>query len=375
MMKREKYKVVELYAGIGRSSEPFRAWRRATVSLLVDWNEHARLTFKHNHPRAPYIAADLSTMTPAQLIDSAGGQIDVLLGCPPCQGFSDSGKRDQQDPRNDHVLHFMQLAIAARPKIIAMENVPLAALSPQFRNATDLLEAAGYKWTAGVLNAALYGSSQSRHRLVLVAARGDLEVEPALPKPTHLPLGRYFDYAEQKMKDYEEIDDTLLGTTSSAWRAAKSLDTRFYESPKAKAIPTLTQVIDGLPRAGTSAAIEMDHQVWAHSADLLRTMEKVPEGGKRANKKNYYALAYARLHRHGLTRTITTYFPNAGSGRFWHPTQNRAITLREAARIQGVPDSFHFLNGATKANAILVGNALDASLANAKYAAIRRLLE
>lgn len=104
-------------------------------------------------------------------------------------------------------------------------------------------------------------------------------------------------------------------------------------------------------------------------------MRDVEEGGRRRTVKSYYGAAYARLHRYGLARTITTYFSNAGSGRYWHPTANRAITLREGARLQGFPDDFKFLGGALQSNATLVGNALDAELANATYRSIRRALE
>lgn len=364
-----------MYAGAGRSSAPFKKWRRAKNAIYIDWNDHAQRTFKYNYPRAPYLTADLSHMTPNRLSSLIEGPADIILGCPPCQGFSESGKRNADDPRNDHVMIFLRLAIAMNPLVIAMENVPLAALSPQFHEGMELLEAAGYRWTAGVLNAALYGSVQSRHRLLMVAVRDDLNVDPALPAPTHLPEGKYFDYALKKMREVKGEDEDFLGKTSSAQRAEKMLNTCFYKPGKAKKIPTFFDVMDGLPRLGTATAEKINHWGWAHGSKILKAMENVPEGGQRKTDKTYYGAAYARLHRRGLARTITTYFPNAGSGRFWHPTQNRALSLREAARIQGFPDDFSFMEGPTAANAVLVGNALDAALANAKYLAIRRILD
>ena len=77
----------------------------------------------------------------------------------------------------------------------------------------------------------------------------------------------------------------------------------------------------------------------------------------------------------GLARTVTTYFGNAGSGRFWHPTENRALTVREAARVQGFPDSFRFYGDESVRNSRLVGNALDSALAEMQYEAIRQALE
>ncbi|MFX7747832.1 DNA cytosine methyltransferase, partial [Acinetobacter baumannii] len=83
-------------------------------------------------------------LRPDSLRTLAGAQIDILLGCPPCQGFSESGERDQTDPRNDHVVHFAQMAAALQPLAIGMENVPLAGISPHFKKAMGILECAGY---------------------------------------------------------------------------------------------------------------------------------------------------------------------------------------------------------------------------------------
>ncbi len=370
-----KLNVVELYAGIGRCSAPFRGWRRARIGLLADWNPHAGQTYRHNFSKTPYMVSDLSTATVAELESEANGKIDIVLGCPPCQGFSDSGRRNPADPRNSHVMNFVRLAVGARPFAIAMENVPMAAISPQFRAATALLENAGYRWTAAVLNAACYGSAQTRHRLVLVAVRGDITARLELPAPTHTPLGRYFDYRSQSVRAYSGPDDDLLGITSTARRADAALASRIGTRRALRAIPTFSDVTAGLPDLGSASAAKLGHEAWAHSGEMLRRMRDVPEGGQLRTSRSYYASAYARLHRRGLARTLTTYFPNAGSGRFWHPTENRALTVREAARVQGVPDGFQFLNGPTLANATLLGNALDAHLAAATYASVRSALE
>lgn len=370
-----KLNVIELYAGIGRCSAPFRQWRRAHVGLLVDWSAHAAMTHADNYSATPYLVSDLAVTTNQQLEAAAGGKIDVVLGCPPCQGFSDSGRRDPDDPRNSHVVNFMRLAVGAKPCAIAMENVPMAAVSTQFQSATALLEQAGYRWTAAVLNAACYGSAQTRHRLVLVALRSDIEGDIKIPSPTHGPVGNYFDYRSQTIRTYDGSSDDLMGVTSTARRASAALTPRFARKNILKSTPTFSDVVGDLPSTGSAAAAKLTHTSWAHSADILRRMCDVPEGGQLGTSRTYYASAYARLHHRGLARTVTTYFANAGSGRFWHPTENRALTVREAARLQGVPDDFHFLGGPTLANAMLLGNTLDAHLAAATYRSVRRALE
>lgn len=368
----KKLNVIELYAGTGRASEPFRQWSSASVSLLVDWNQHALNACRNNFPDVRCERVDLATASAKQLAEMAGGAADIILGCPPCQGFSESGKRDDADPRNDHMVRFASLATGLDPLAIGMENVPRAAASPHFKQATRILENSGYVWTAGVLNAALYGSAQSRHRLVLVAFKKDLAIDPALPSPTYVTKGSYFDYSSQALKDYISADDELVGTTASMRLLHQQLGTNYFPSEIEGATPTFDAAVKNLPRLGSSEAAELGHIPWSHGPKILDAMEKIPEGGRRETEKEYFGAAYARLHRKGLARTITTYFSYAGSGRYWHPTCNRAITLREAARLQGFPDSFRFQGGPSEANRILVGNALDGKLAEATYRAIRQ---
>jgi len=129
-----------------------------------------------------------------------------------------------------------------------------------------------------------------------------------------------------------------------------------------------------LPTIGSLRATRVNHVAWKHSGGIRKRMANVPEGSRWSGGADHFSQAYGRLHRRGLSRTITGFFPNAGSGRFWHPVENRAITLREAARIQGFPDSFTFL-AKDRQNQHLVGNALDAALAGFTYGVIAECLE
>src|SRR4051794_31927102 len=123
----KKLKVVELYAGTARSVEPFRSWRRAQPALLVDASDFARETYLAIFPDAPYLRRSLANMGADEIIHAAGGRIDILLGCPPCQGFSESGLRAAGDRRNWHVRKFADVAVHARPLAVVMENVPTVA--------------------------------------------------------------------------------------------------------------------------------------------------------------------------------------------------------------------------------------------------------
>src|SRR2546422_10241830 len=110
MRRRSKLHVVELYAGTARSSQPFGRWKRCSVSLLVDNDAFARATYLKNFPGAPYLRHDIRRLSAQRIAADAGGRVDILLGCPPCQGFSDNGKRDPDDPNNSHLLRFANLA-------------------------------------------------------------------------------------------------------------------------------------------------------------------------------------------------------------------------------------------------------------------------
>ena len=167
----KKLRVVELYAGLGRSAEPFRKWKRASLSLLVDANPYVASVYRRNVPRAPYLVEDLRNVDAKWVQEKAGGSVDILLACPPCQGFSDNGQRNPWDHRNRHLRAYARIAAALRPKAIAMENVPLAVSARAFTSFTDMIAEAGYKWTAGIVNAALYGSAQCRQRLIFIAIR------------------------------------------------------------------------------------------------------------------------------------------------------------------------------------------------------------
>lgn len=369
-----KLKTIELYAGTARSIEPFLHWRRAEIASLIDANEHARETYLLNYPKAPYAKRDISRLQAKDLLRFAGGRVDILLGCPPCQGFSETGLRLTDDPRNRHIHHFARLANATRPLAVVMENVPRVAESIEFARLVRLLEEAEYRWTSAIANSAQYGSCQSRQRLLFIALRKDVGVEPRIPRPTHGGDKRIFSYSTLAYQRPFESPVELLGVTPASQRLSALTRQDIALKLGCQDMITVGETIDGLPKAGTAKAGKHHHAAWAHSKIMLRRMGSVAEGGRWKGGLDHYAHTYGRLHRRGLARTITTFFAYAGNGRYWHPTENRSLTLRESARIQGFPDEFQFLEQ-SKRSAALVGNALDSSLASVCYRAVRSALE
>jgi DNA (cytosine-5)-methyltransferase 1 len=140
-------------------------------------------------------------------------------------------------------------------------------------------------------------------------------------------------------------------------------------------IPTVDETIGDLPRIGSGAAGRVAHRPWEHSRKMTLRMGRVDEGGRWSGGGDHFSHSYGRLHRKGLARTVTTYFSNPGSGRFWHPTDDRCLSVREAARLQGFPDGFRLPSADAVRTCGLVGNALDGALAATGAAVIRNALE
>lgn len=344
------------------------------MALLVDNDQFARKTYQLTYPNAPYLTEDLRHACPSLIEANAGGHVDILLGCPPCQGFSDTGSRDKDDKRNHHLHRFRLYAEALKPLAVAMENVPLAAaMGVRFRRFVHAMECLGYRATWGILNSALRGSAQCRHRLVYIALREDVGVDPVIAQPTHGGDREYFSYRTRGMANLRGDRISMLSESPGA-RRTRDLMPYIDENIGREAIPTLDEVIGDLPKVGSPAATRIAHYAWQHTPKMRKRMAGVAEGSRWSGGEDHFSHAYGRLHRQGLARTITTYFSNPGSGRFWHPTEPRALSLREAARIQGFPDSFQFLPEAMN-SCRLIGNALDRKLAEVTFDVIRSALE
>lgn len=371
---RRKLRVAEIYAGTARSVEPFRNWMRCEIALLVDSSSFARKTYLANFPKAPYVKLSVGSVPLRDVVARAEGPIDILLGCPPCQGFSETGKRDPDDPRNSHMRRFARIVEIAKPLAIAIENVPLAATSDECCDLTGTLNENGYNWDATIANAIQYGSCQSRQRFILVGFRGDLNVFPKFPRPTHGSNKRVFSYSSRTFRSVAAHAVDMLGIAPSTQRLGRELAGNSLTKLGPNPSKTVWDEIGDLPEVGTAEAKQAQHVGCGHSTAVLRRMGQVPEGGQWSGSDDHYSHTYGRLHRSGFARTITGYFPYAGAGRFWHPCENRALTVREAARIQGFPDSFRFLDSSRKTTA-LVGNALDSVFATMCYKMIRAALE
>jgi DNA (cytosine-5)-methyltransferase 1 len=366
---------VDLFAGVGGFTLGFEATGRYRTALMADSDYSAALTFKRNRPQARYWPKDLSKVAVDELLGTAElepEEIDVLTAGPPCQGLSKVGARLLDDPRNQLLKHTAELIGATRPKLAIIENVPSLwwdEHSELFAELSDALDREGYDLDMQVLEAWRFGVPQLRRRLFILATREDIEHRST----KRFPEGRELDrFTARDLIRAAENGEPLYPPGLSVEEAIGDLPTIPAGGGKE------AMAYDGEPTSDYQRArrgdtdILFNHRARAHSAAMLKKMEMIAEGGRnqeladeqrlRSADGEYFSQAYARLHRHGIAQTITTYFQNPGSGRFIHYRDLRALSVREAARFQSFDDDFMF-TGKFEQQMRHVGNAVPVLLA------------
>src|ERR1700678_3550719 len=191
------FNTVDLFSGVGGLTLGFcgldagQRWK-FVPRLMADNDPEARQVAMRNFPTVPYLLADLHKVSGQEIRTRAGldrnDTIHVLLGGPPCQGFSYLGKKALEDERNALVLDFIRLVKELRPLVAVMENVPLMITSHKgafIQEVCDGLGLLGYSCSADVVVASDYGVPQLRKRAIVMAYRSDLRLAPQAPKRTH----------------------------------------------------------------------------------------------------------------------------------------------------------------------------------------------
>lgn len=355
------YTAVDMFCGCGGLSTGLTL-AGFTVLAGLDLEQKYICTFEKNFPNAKALRWDVREHSPQQLLQEIGikaGQLDLLAGGPPCQGFSKNVPRSQRRAdleNNQLVSRFLVYCEELRPRSILMENVA------EMRNGYDgsyteeittRLSNAGYKVTHAVLSAADYGVPQKRRRAFFLAHKNGFS--PRIPAPTHSSQG----------------DDNHLFASPkhvSVWDAIGDL-------------PGL-QHGEGQDLSRYTCPPQNDFQHWVrhgseavknHKArrltevQLARLSALSPGQGLRDLPENLkvkggYSGAYGRLTKEMTCATITRWVFHPGSGRWGHPVDTRVLTIREAARIQSFPDKFEFF-GTYIQQAGQIGNAVPPLLA------------
>ena len=334
---------VDLFCGVGGLSLGLRQ-ARFRVAAALDISRLATDSYRMNFPRVPLIRRDIRAVNGPDLLSSARleeGELDLLAGCPPCQGFSALRTKRRQsavdDDRNDLLLEFLRLAEETLPRFVLLENVPGLARDELFGQFTDGLEALGYGVANAVLDSADFGAPQRRRRLVLVAG---FECQPRIVRGE----------AERRT-----VRDAIGGFAGTAGSSGDPLHDHGEQRAE-----HVRSVIESIPKDGGSRAdLGPDEQLECH-----RQAEARGAGWGRE--------PYGRMAWDGIASTITGGCVNPSKGRFLHPDEDRAITLREALLLQGFPGDHRLsLKRGKYAAAELVGNAIPPAFVTAQASPLR----
>ena len=184
-----KFTVVSTFAGCGGSSCGYEM-AGGDVELAIEWEQNACDTYRLNHPDTILLHQDIATVSGQEIlsrIEMQPGELDILDGSPPCQGFSTMGKRQVEDPRNQLFKEYVRLLRGLQPRMLIMENVSGMVKGKMKLIFVDILtdlKESGYHVEVMLMNAMYYGVPQSRQRLIFVGVRNDLwRIQDAFPQP------------------------------------------------------------------------------------------------------------------------------------------------------------------------------------------------
>ena len=354
---------VDLFCGCGGISVGLRS---AGFEVLagVDINKKYICSFEKNFPNAQVITDDITTIPPLEFMERLGlkvGELTLLAGGPPCQGFSKNVPRKYrflEDDKNQLIRTYLNYCEALQPKMILMENVA------EMRNGFDQaytqeleqrLEQAGYSLHHAVLTAADYGVPQRRRRAFFLATRLGFKFDS--PKVTHLPLSQGQDLGLFEDKQHISVWEAI-GDLPSLKHGETPEMVEYTAAPQnefqAKMRNGLTSVSDHVSRK--LAAIQFAR---LNSLEPGQGLKDLP---LELQTKGGFSGAYGRLTKQMIAPTITRWVFHPGSGRWGHPIDIRTLSIREIARIQGFPDSFTFV-GSFNDQSGQLGNAVPPLLA------------
>lgn len=336
-------KVISLFSGCGGFSLGF-SWANFEILGFLELKNAYREIYRQNFSQPVELGADIQEVSDETILEwrRKFGEIDVVIGGPPCQGFSLSGKRDAEDPRNNLFKSYLKAVRVLQPRIAVMENVRLLT-SMKTADGESVLksiykdfDASGYRVKHFEINAKDYGVPQHRERVIFIAVRKDLKnVEPSMPSPTRGEAQNLF----SPVNSYRAFADACS-------------DLEFLES-------------------GEKSATDSLHEAVKHPDHVIEWLWNVPQGKSAHENEDSnlrppsgYNTTYKRQIWNEPASTVQTTFGMISGCRNVHPIATRSLTVREAARIQSFPDTFNFVGSLGDIRAT-IGNAVPPLLAYA----------
>ncbi len=366
MKSKTKYSVVDLFCGTGALSYGLAAKNAAFGTIAgIDLDRSAADTAAANHKTANIVCDKIENISPDELVMPASvSNVDLIVGGPPCQGFSSlrpSRGLDLDDPRNSLYKQFIKYVKVLQPTVFLMENVVGLVNASDGKLLKGILKGfkdVGYEVDWRILNAANFGVPQKRERFFLIGINKSAVSAPKIifPRPTHFFSGKVIG---TKHKLNYVVNPTDGELALSVWDAISDLPSiRSGEtSSKYKTKPKNEYQLER--RAGVRGPLTL-HEAANHSEKMLNiirhagsNINALPEGLITSG----YSSCYSRLDQNAPSTTITVKFTSPASSKCIHPQDDRSITPREAARIQGFDDDFIFCGSKTEI-ASQIGNAV-----------------
>lgn len=336
------YNVLDLFCGCGGMSWGLSK-KGFNILAGIDIWDKALATYAHNHKEAKALNLDVSKTSPEEVLDTIGvskEDVDVIIGGPPCQGFSKNTPaawRFLDDPRNQMYKSYLNFVKYINPKVVIIENV--AEIYNAFNGVVreeiiNTLQEWGYKVQVKIINMSKYGIPQKRRRCFFFASRIGV---PTFPKEAAKEVSAWDAISDLPIVNQGEGEDGMSYTSSCTNSFQKHM------------------------RAGQKS-------LYNHVANVMKPIQTAriasigPGQGLKdmpaeLQVKGGYSGVYGRLDYTSVAATITRWVFHVGGGRFSHPRETRTLTMREAARIQSFSDDFHFL-GSRVDQAGQIGNAV-----------------
>ncbi|MDR2717153.1 MAG: DNA cytosine methyltransferase [Treponema sp.] len=366
------FTAIDLFAGAGGLSEGFRM-ENFRILVANDFDKYAAATYKLNHPEVHFLDGPIQNITGKDFLNATNikkRELDVLIGGPPCQAFSVyNHQRGFHDERSGLFREYIRIVKALEPKIIVMENVTGMSSVENGRAIIEIyesLEKIGYTVEHRILKAEDYGVPQERRRIIFFGVYGKYSIP--WPKPTHDNASdkklRKFntvwdaisDLPKLKIDEGFEMGDYTNDPLSDLQKYLRKYSKNIFNHRAPHLNPINIHRMQFIPQGGSWRDIPYD---------LL------PNGMKKA-KRSDHTKRYGRLTQNGLSSTILTRCdPHWGA--YIHPTQDRTLTVREAARLQTFPDRINFL-GPRVEQYRQVGNAVPPLLSKAIAKSVKTIL-
>lgn len=335
--------VIDYFTGPGGLSEGFKQAGYKTL-MGIDYDKNSAETFKTNHPESEYIQDNISDLSPSAVLnnlDVTKGEVDIVVGGPPCQGFSIAGDRNADDDRNKLFKDYARHVDEINPKFVLMENVPgmLSMETPDGKAVVneiqDRFSQIGYQTVYNTLRASNYGVPQDRKRVFILGTRVDSGVIE-FPERTHIGDGE-----DKELTELDEDLDSYI-TVKDALSDLPSLSAG-EESEKYNIDPKNSYQRTMRDKQNSQSKLH-NHDAVNHRDHIVERFKHIPQGGDMTDApeehqpSKVYSSRNRRLDEDKPSHTVTSHVLDE----LIHPWDHRALTVREAARLQSFPDHYVF---------------------------------